>query len=1020
MIDKLCTLLGIDSGEESMVSMLLTQSVFLGIFFGSFDISAHSLFLSVFDEKILARAYVLSGLSGILIIYIYSAFQKKIKFRNLSVISFIVISVISALLWFALIISHAKWIVFVGFILLGPLNIVALLGLWGTVDRIFSRSQIRRLFGLVDTGLIAGIILISYIIALLISVRVQSHSLLLLSTFSVLVAAIIQIPVGSHFSMVKREEEPLAEKPDKNKNLFRVFLEDPYIRTIIIFSALSVISAFFIQYSFLAVTREQFPVAEDMAGFLGLFTGCVMLFILVMKMVVFTHVFHNYSLQICLIVSPLVIALLTAIIILLGLFSGSASQAAGGFTVFFILLAFNRLMSRSLRESMEIPSFKVIFQSIDIRLKLKLQNGMAGSLNELMVLISGLILTGLGLITFFKLIHFLFFLLAISLIWLYVAFRLFREYRKSVKIATEMAARAIYEVNISNRQDIFRNRFSAYIAFRKDYFRLITGDYSGLSKIRSKWYLDRIIESAYSNKDLNLLPVLKKTSSNTSIDDAVRQRSSEVIEILQQHSVSFSPADEKITEAIRVLSGTRMPQTTEILRLLRDSSIESKRLAIYMIGKFRLSDLLSEVCECLSIPQLTIDAAEVLKTFGSDVEDDLVRYYLVTSGNTRLSKTLLQLLGTTCSKETVAFLFSRLFSNSRQLKEVAVKCLINCRFSPADEEKLRLDQLISDVIGLLTWNLSAKISFVRDNDNFLLGQINRETARWHKFLFDILSITYNQGSIARIRESLESNTLETVSYGLEMTEMVVSDTIRLKLISLLDVVPDEVKLRNLVQFFPGEISERKKLLEDIINRDYNLISLWMKACVLRSISDIEGNDLSESVMALLFSPEEIIQEESAYLISRLKPDLYHSASGRIPDQIRKRLDNIIDKKIKNEELLYEKVLFLSKYFGGIPEDELLPLASEMSFVTDPVPEFSGTSEGFIIWPLSKTGGADKVFVLYNGEIDKTIGHKYSGRNDSYYILPLNSVEEYNFQFPEKSFEILEYIDNNEDTSKSGD
>ena len=1019
MRDKLCTLLGIDSGEESMVSMLLTQSVFLGIFFGSFDITSHSLFLSVFDEKMLARGYVISGITGILITYIYSTFQKKIQFRNLSVISFIAISVISALLWTALIISQAKWIVFLVFILLGPLNIVALLGFWGTADRIFSNSQTKRLFRLVDTGLIAGIIITAYIIPLLLTVHVKSHNLLLLSTFSVLATAIIQIIIGANFNMVIAEEETVAEKPDENNNLFKVFHEDPYIRIIIIFSALSVISAFFIQYSFLAVTREQYPVAEDMAGFLGLFTGCVMLFMLVMKLVVFTHILRNYSLQICLIVSPLVIALLTLIIILLGLFNSSAVEAAGGFTIFFILLAFNRLMSRSLRESMEFPSFKIIYQSIDIKLKHKLQNGMAGSLNELMVLISGLILTGLGLLTFFKLIHFQFVLLAVSLAWLYVAFRLFREYRKSVKIATEKAARVIYEVNVSNRQDIFRNRFSAYIAFRKDYFRLITGDYSGLNKIKSKWYLDRIIESAYSKKDLNLIPVLKKASTNTSIDNAVRQRSSEVIEILQQHSVSFSPADEKITEAIRVLSGTRMPQTTEILRLLRDSSIESKRLAIYMIGKFRLSDLLPEVCECLSIPQLTIDAAEVLKTFGSEAEDDLVRYYLVTSGNARLSKIILQLLGTTCSKETVAFMFSRLWSNSRLLKEIVVKCLINCRFSPSEEEKLRLDQLILDVIGLLTWNLSAKISFIRAGNNFLLEQINRETTRWNKFLFDILSLTYSSGSIARIRESLESNTMETVSYGLEMVEMVVSDTVRPKLISLLDVVPDELKLKNLLQFFPGQISEYKKLLEDIINRDYNLISLWTRACALRSITDIEGDDMSESVMALLFSPEEIIQEESAYLISRSKPALYRSASARIAEPIRKRLDKIIDKKIKKEELLFEKVLFLSKYFGGIPEDELLPLASEMNFVTDQVAGFRGAPEGFIIWVLTKTDEADEVFVLYNGETDKTIGLKYSGRNVSFYILRLNSVEEYHFQFPDKSFEILEYIDKIEDTSKSG-
>ena len=36
-----------------------------------------------------------------------------------------------------------------------------------------------------------------------------------------------------------------------------------------------------------------------------------------------------------------------------------------------------------------------------------------------------------------------------------------------------------------------------------------------------------------------------------------------------------------------------------------------------------------------------------------------------------------------------------------------------------------------------------------------------------------------------------------------MIDIVIDDSIKPKLISLLDVVPDEEKLRNLYQFFPG-------------------------------------------------------------------------------------------------------------------------------------------------------------------------------------------------------------------------
>jgi hypothetical protein len=416
----------------------------------------------------------------------------------------------------------------------------------------------------------------------------------------------------------------------------------------------------------------------------------------------------------------------------------------------------------------------------------------------------------------------------------------------------------------------------------------------------------------------------------------------------------------------------------------------------------------------MSIPGLTKDAYEVLKTFESDAEDVLFSYYLVTSGNTKLSKTILQLLGENCTGETIGFMFSRLWSNSRLLKETAIKCLIDCKFKPSEEEKIRLDQLISEVIGSITWNLSAKIALERDSDNFILDKINGEINRWNKFLYNILSITYNSRAIDMILENIATGTFESVTYALEMADVLVSDSIKPELISLLDVMPDEDKVMNLFQFFPGEIPVRKKLLENIINCDYNLISLWTKACTLRSITQIEDADMAESVTALLFSPEELIQEESANLISRSNADLYISASQRISDSTKSRLDKIIDGTVVKEEFLFEKVQFLSKIFGVIVEDEMLSLAGELKFIKSLDREYFLSSERCIIWPVYDDKESNEVHVVFEGEIERLIRKYESGRNLSFYFLPLSAVEEFHFQFPDKSFEVLKYIDINEE------
>ena len=56
-------------------------------------------------------------------------------------------------------IINIKIIAFALLVVYGPLRIIALVGFWGSVGRLFSLRQGKRLFGLIDSGWILGIIL---------------------------------------------------------------------------------------------------------------------------------------------------------------------------------------------------------------------------------------------------------------------------------------------------------------------------------------------------------------------------------------------------------------------------------------------------------------------------------------------------------------------------------------------------------------------------------------------------------------------------------------------------------------------------------------------------------------------------------------------------------------------------------------------------------------------------------------------------------------------------------------------
>ena len=1009
MGDSLFSFRGLGAGEKYKVSMLLAQALFLGIFIGAFDISAHSMFLAIFNEKMLAIAYIASGLTGIILLSVYFFLQSNMKLKSFGFFNLLTIGLITLVLWVLLLNDPSKWIVFLVFVMLGPLNIISVIGFRTVAGSVFTDVEGRRLFAIMDAALIIGVVLSCYSIPVILSVNFSLHNVLLISAMSIFASAVIQAMTRGKLSLAGGTINDQPEGFKSNISVRDIFREDGYTRALGLFIVLSVVSAFFIQYSFLAVTREKFPVAEDMARFLGIFTGSVMLMTLLGKFVLFSYLLKNYGLKICLIISPVLLIFFSSIAVAFGLAMGYTRETASGFMIFFILLALIRFLSRSLDDSIESPTFRVLYQTIDEKLRFGVQSVIDSAVKEAGAFLAGLILAGIGVLGFIKLIHFSGILIIILVAWLIVAFRLYSEYRKSLRKGVEKIRSEENNTAETAEPVAFKSRFYGERAFSLDYFNLISGNLSHFREIDNKFYFEKIIDHTSSRQDIALLPVIRKMTG-TEFEEVIRLKSATISKNLDNLSSERKFEDERVFSAKKVLSEARMPQTTEILRLLRDKRVESKKLAIHMIGKFRLSEMLPEVCECLNIPGLEMDTEAVLRAFGNIAEEDLIRYYLVSSGNINTSKTILRLLSKLSSDESTGFLFSRLWSNSRQLKEVALKCLIESNFKPSIEDKERLNLLISDIVGIMAWNLSAKSCLEKNNDTVLLAEVDKELNRWSSFLIELLTITYDAAALTRIRRNLEFETLESVHYAHAIIDIIVDDSIKAKIVYLLDIIPDDEKLRNLNRFFPVAITDYRKLLEDILNRDYNIISLWTKACVLRYLQVISDSEMAESVVALLFSPESLLQEEAARLIARSDLKLYKSVYNRIPILTRRHLDKIISGETDTNELLFEKIKYLSGNFSGIIEEELMVLAKNMIYYSDLRKLNSAPADEYIMLFLSpgQHASADRIFYS-SGMADSTDNIGGTDRSSAY-ILSFKALNEFLYQFPESSEIVLTYLE----------
>ena len=111
-------------------------------------------------------------------------------------------------------------------------------------------------------------------------------------------------------------------------------------------------------------------------------------------------------------------------------------------------------------------------------------------------------------------------------------------------------------------------------------------------------------------------------------------------------------------------------------------------------------------------------------------------------------------------------------------------------------------------------------------------------------------------------------------------------------------------------------------------------------------------------------------------------------------------------------MLFEKTVS-SSLFPGIPEDKLLFLARTISYIKKFTAEFKSNPQGTILWSFqSALKVPQTVKIVYD---DSQASNIFSESADIsyFYTLDLVAVEEFDFLFPEYSFKIFKYIDDNE-------
>ena len=294
--------LSVEQGEGLQVLLLFLQSLCFGVYLATYEVAATTMFMETFGESMLSKSFIVSGAAGIILSVIYGKLQLKINFTKLAFFNLLLITLFTALIRLGFNTQMGDWLIFVSFIMWGPIMALIMLGFWGQAGRMFNLRQGKRLFSLIDGGQILGIIIITFSTPLLETFIPKTRDLFDVSITIIIVSIALQLLINKKFftsnsraikaTPKKEEEEIIVEKTSRSVSYLALF-KDKYLRHLSLYMIISVVCAFLIYTNFLDVAKDLFPDETRFKFFYAFFLGTVMIFTFLIKTFLFSKLIES-------------------------------------------------------------------------------------------------------------------------------------------------------------------------------------------------------------------------------------------------------------------------------------------------------------------------------------------------------------------------------------------------------------------------------------------------------------------------------------------------------------------------------------------------------------------------------------------------------------------------------------------------------------------------------------------------------------------------------------------------------
>ncbi|MCW5912183.1 MAG: HEAT repeat domain-containing protein [Cyclobacteriaceae bacterium] len=975
--------LGVKPEEQGQVWLMLATGFFIGIFIATYQVTAESLFLNKLSDQ-LDRAFLVSGVLGIVSTILFTFFQNRIKFVTLTISSIVLIIIATFSIYYFYHFADEKiqnTTLFVMYCLVGPITAILLLCYWGIFGRLFNFKQSKRIIGWIDTGQLIAIILANFLIPFTAAWFPDTSNYLIVCNISIIGSLACLIVIASKYTLARLSTDIEVRAQTRFGKIFN----DRYIRLLSVFLIISMVMFSLNQFTFQTLLNKQYPDQRDLTDFLAYFNGTIYALSLLMQLFVNDRILGTYGIRISLFILPIVVAILSAGSVFAGIFLGyDVELSPQTYIYFFLFVAVTRLFNTMLKDSLESPIYKLLFIPLDSRVRFNIQAKVEGVVNESGRFMAGLLIFLFAMVPFFKIIWIPIIVLGLILAYYRVIQNLYQEYKEKIKSKLEFggerqdrlevgykevttrlesnlqdddSARAVFSFKLLEKID--PGKVSAWINVlmknsqetTRDYAQRKMNELKGLSV--SDHYVIRLDKSRISD-DKNVLSRNELDLILNSGGDIQKSR-------IQRLARSTDVNDRHYCAELLLHSQNR-ENISFLIELLNDSNNKVRSAAIKTAVKRHDNEVTSALIENLGQPEYANEAMNALIQVGESALPLLDNAFYRPGQSSPIMLKLVQIIGVIGGSKAKEILWNKIDYPDKVIVSQVLLSLGESGFKAGMSQISRIKYAIESDIGAIAWNLGA-LTEVGDGEHSRVVRraLNREIKNDIEHIYMLLAMLYDTRSIQLVKENIDSGTSEGITYAIELLDVFLSEQLKMRVLPVLDDLNINEKLKRLEIFYPRVPLDEKLVLKFLINRDFTQSNRWTKAAVLHQIGEQRIAAFNLDLIAQLFNPDLLIRETAAWALNQVDPELYETHVSRLGPEVKRLLDkSVLGKGADANLMLYDKVLFYQQtdLFEGVPGVVLSDLA-------DITRTINLDKDSLVVDETSSTD----FYIVYKGEVD---------------------------------------------------